>query len=280
MRSKYPAGSIIQISDTVFSLAINNLRRVTPIILLLAGGFLQVHAQDKSTTTPPQTIAAEPSRAPQTYTREGVSVEFSIEPLAAEKGQTIALLAGTEARVRFRIFDANGGKALSNLRPAAWIDRREAGQNTAAKECREKIQAFLQAGFSKRPSIDLNSYFILALNHEPNISVIDPLSGFGGSKLYTLVALRSSGEDWLLSADKKRLYVSMPLANVVAVIDTSTWKPITEIDAGVKPTRLALQHDGRYLWVGNDAKEETSSGITVIDTETLKVVAQLKTGAG
>jgi hypothetical protein len=48
-----------------------------------------------------------------------------------------------------------------------------------------------------------------------------------------------------MSADKKRLYVSMPLVNQVAVIDLLTWKPIANIDAGMKPTRVALQHDGR-----------------------------------
>ena len=42
----------------------------------------------------------------------------------------------------------------------------------------------------------------------------------------------------------------------------------------MKPARVALQNDGRYLWVGDE------SGVTVIDTSTLKVAAQLKTGAG
>jgi YVTN family beta-propeller protein len=66
----------------------------------------------------------------------------------------------------------------------------------------------------------------------------------------------------------------MPQVNQVAVIDIPTWKVIANIDAGTAPTRVALQHDGRYLWVGND------SGVTVIDTSTNKVAAQLKTGAG
>jgi YVTN family beta-propeller protein len=142
------------------------------------------------------------------------------------------------------------------------------------------VQSFLQPGFNKRPTIDLNVYFILALNHEPNISVIDPLSGFAGSKLYNLIPLRSSGEDWVLSADKKRLYVSMPTVNQVAVIDILTWKVIDNLDAGTKPSRIALQNDGRYLWIGNDGETENQSGITVIDTVTLKVAAQLNTGAG
>lgn len=280
MTSNYSGNSIVQISDTGSRLTIMRLRLFIFVMLVLAGNFFPVHAQDKHKTTPPQTSSSESPRTSQTYTQEGVSVEFSMEPLSPRKSKTAELVAGTEATVRFKIVDANEGKAVSNLRPAAWIDRREAGQSSDAKECRKKVQSFLQPSYDKRPSIDLNAYFILALNHEPNISVIDPLSGFGGSKLYSLVALRSSGEDWVLSADKKRLYVSMPLANAVAVIDTATWKVIAEIASGVKPTRIALQHDGRYLWVGNDAAEETSSGITVIDTETLKVAAQLKTGAG
>ena len=49
---------------------------------------------------------------------------------------------------------------------------------------------------------------------------------------------------------------------------------------GANPTRIALQHDGRYLWVGNDSTEEKASEITVIDTVTLKVATKLKTGMG
>ena len=249
------------------------------LILSLLGGFPQVCAQNNSQTLP-QTVSAVSPRALQTYTRQGVSIEFSIEPLASGQRNSAELLAGTEARVEFKILDANGGETLSNLRPSAWIDQRLSAQTPDARECREKVQSFLQPDFSKRPTIDLNSYFILALNREPNISVIDPLSGFRGSRLYTLISLRSPGEDWVMSSDRKRLYVSMPLVSQVAVIDTITWKVVTSIDAGVKPTRVALQHDGRYLWIGNDGADEKASGITVIDTETLKVVAQLATGKG
>lgn len=254
------------------------LKLVMLAILFLAGNFSQAYAQNKA--KPAQTSSRPSSERPQIYAREGISVEFSVAPISSGEGKTTELRAGTEARVRFKIVDANVGKALGNLRPAAWIDQRDAGQSADPRECREKIQSFLQPGFNKRPTIDLNVYFILALNHEPNISVIDPLSGFGGSKLYNLIALRGSGEDWVMSADKKRLYVSMPSVDQVAVIDTQTWKVIANLDAGMRPMRVALQHDGRYLWVGNDGAPEKGSGITVIDTVTLKVAAQIDTGAG
>jgi YVTN family beta-propeller protein len=82
------------------------------------------------------------------------------------------------------------------------------------------------------------------------------------------------------SADGKRIYVSMPFAGQVAVIDSDNFTVHSNIDAGRSPTRVYLQPDGRYLWVGNDAKVSDVSGVTVIDTQTLKPVKQLLTGTG
>lgn len=219
------------------------------------------------------------ARAQQRYTHEGVTVEFSVEPLTQKGAGDARLLEGTDATVRLKITDAAQGNALSKLRPAAWIALRGRPEAQDEKACREKVQSFLQASFADRPDVDLNSYFILALNQEPNISVIDPLHGFGTSKLYTLISLRSPGEDWVMSADQKRLYVSMPLAKQVAVVDTATWKVVADVDAGTNPSRLALQHDERYLWVGNDG-DDAAGGVTVIDTKTLKTAGHVGTGAG
>lgn len=228
----------------------------TFFLLILAIGWCSIiFAQDK----------------PQTFNAQGISIEFTATRATKAVKQVVA---GEEATVRFKITGNDGAVPLTNLRPVAWLDQRQAKEPPSARECREKVQSFLQPSFSKRPTIDLNAYFILALNNEPNISVIDPLSGFGGSKLYTLIPLKSSGDDWVLTSDNKRLYVSMPQVNQVAVIDIPTWKVIANIDAGNAPTRIALQHDARYLWVGND------SGVTVIDTSTNKVAAQLTTAAG
>jgi DNA-binding beta-propeller fold protein YncE len=280
MRSNYLATSIARMNTTKSRLALIRPTMVVLLIVVLAGGFLQAPAQDRSPTGSPQSRSEHSYQSPQTYTREGVSVEFSIEPLALEEAKTTELLAGTEARVQFTIRDANGGNPLSNLRPIAWINQREFAGAPDVKDCHKQIQSFMQSGLSKSPNIDLNAYFILALNHESNISVIDPLSGFQGSRLYSLVSLPSPGEDWVMSPDNKRLYVSMPLVGQVAVIDTMNWRLIASMNVGANPTRIALQHDGRYLWVGNDSTEEKASGITVIDTMTLKVATELKTGVG
>lgn len=281
MRSRHPADSFSRAAEAAPRLGVFCLRLSIAVLLFLSGASPRAFAQDKSKAAQPRRDGdAESSSAAQTYTREGVSVEFSIEPATSGSAKPAGPLAEAEATVRFKIFDANGGNALGNLRPTAWLDRRENGQALDARGCREKVQRFLQPDFNERPTVDLNSYFILALNHEPSISVIDPLSGFGGSRLYALVSLPGTGEDWVLSADKKRLYVSMPSVNEVAVIDTAAWKVVANVDAGAKPSRVALQHDGRYLWVGDDGAEAKDGGVTVIDTVTLKVAARIRTGAG
>ena len=120
---------------------------------------------------------------------------------------------------------------------------------------------------------------MLALNKSADISVIDPLLGFGGSKLLTLVMLKSPGEDWLLSRDGEKLFVTLPLINQVAVIDTRSWKVTNYIDAGIKPTRITVQPDQQYLWVANEG-DEKDGGVTVIDPTNLKVAAKISTGAG
>jgi YVTN family beta-propeller protein len=130
-----------------------------------------------------------------------------------------------------------------------------------------------------RPDVDLNSYYILALNKSPDISVIDPLLGFGGSKLLTLVMMKSPGEDWLLTSDGELLFVTLPAINQLAVITTRSWKVINYIDVGTTPTRITIQPDQHYIWVANDGNEK-DGGVTVIEPATLKVAAKIATGAG
>lgn len=223
---------------------------------------------------------AQQKGGPQKIVREGVEIEFTIEPIKERGQKTSELMEAKEAVVRFKINDKTSKTPLSGVKPSVWLTQRgEIGADE--KACREKVQSFLQGSLRSRPDVDLNAYYVLALNEEANISVIDPLLGFGSSKLLTLVMLKSPGEDWAQKSTDEKLFVSMPLANQVAVVDTNTWKLITNIDAGLKPVRVGLQPDARYLWVGNDAAASGKlGGVTVIDTTTLKVVAQFDTGNG
>jgi YVTN family beta-propeller protein len=200
--------------------------------------------------------AAGPS--PQKFEVDGVSVELL----------TSRPKEGDDVELRFRIRSADGSR-LSGIRPAAWIDLRNPAADGGG--CKDKIQSFLGGSLRARPVVDLNSYHVVTLNAEPSIAVIDPLVGFGGSKLLTAVSLQSPGVDWALSRDQRRLFVSMPLVNRVAVIDTEKWDVVKNIDTAFKPGRLALQEDGR-LWVASDA------ALTVIEPRTLTAAASVPIG--
>ena len=206
----------------------------------------------------------------QKIVRNGVEIEFNVEPV--QRGA--ALMAGEDAVFRFRIRDTTTKTPLTGVRPAAWVAQRERPGPPGPDQCRAKIESFMTGSLRSRPDVDLNTYYVLALNEDASVSVIDPLLGFGGSKLLALAMLKSPGEDWVLTGDRTKLFVSMPGANHVAIVDTITWKVRTNIATGVRPVRLALQPDEKYLWVGDD------TGATVIDTATLKVVKHIDVGVG
>jgi len=248
-----------------FCSTMRDLKAITRVLIFFLAALIGVNK-----------ISAQQKPAPQKIERDGVEVEFTIEPIK-EAGKTSELMEAREALVRFKINDKATKTPLSGVKPSVWLTQR--GENaTDEKACREQVQAYLQGSLRSRPDVDLNVYYLLALNEEANISVIDPLLGFGSSKLLTLVMLKSPGKDWVQKSSDEKLFVSMPLVNQIAAVDTSTWKVVANIDTGMKPTRVRLQPDERYLWVANDGAQQ--SGVTVIDTTTLKVVGQVATGNG
>ncbi len=213
---------------------------------------------------------------PQKIVEQGIAIEFTVEPL--DKNAT-AIKAAQDVNVKFKVTDTTTGTPVKGLGLSAWISKGLDEKLTDPGQCREKIQSYLTGSLRARPDVDLNSYYVLALNKSADISVIDPLLGFGGSKLMTLIMLKSPGEDWLLTRDGEKLFVTLPLINQVALINTRSWIVETYIDAGVKPVRITMQPDQQYVWVANDGKEK-EGGVTVIETTTGKVVATIPTGAG
>jgi YVTN family beta-propeller protein len=210
----------------------------------------------------PALLASAGTPAPQKIERDGVTVEF----LGGEPK------AGEDVTLRFSV-RAEDGTRIGGVRPAAWIDARLPSSGT----CREKIQSFLGGTLRARPVVDLNSYNIITLNVEPSVAVIDPLVGFGGSNLLTAVTLLSPGVDWALTRDQRRVFVSMPLVNRIAVIDTEKWEVVQNIETAFRPARLLLDGDER-LWVTHHNERAADPSLSVIDTQSLHVIATLATG--
>jgi YVTN family beta-propeller protein len=212
--------------------------------------------------------------------REGVNVEFSALPIRGGIGD---LTAGEWADVTFKITDATTGEAIKGRYPAAWMDLGAAWQaaGEGPMECRDRVAFYLQGIVGVRPMIDLNSHFLLVLNRDNSISVIDPVVGITGvTNLFAQINLSRPGADWVLNDDNKKLFVSMPIAGQVALVDTESFEVSHEIDAGDQPMRVELQRDQRYLWVGNNSTDPELSGVTVIDAEDLQHVTFIRTGPG
>ncbi len=226
--------------------------------------------------------ASEPAAAPdpdRRVVRDGVAIDFSL----VRAGEPGPVREGEIAEVRFRMTDVASGRPVPGAKPAAWMDMAAvvAGKPGQERACKDKVALYLQGSVGIRPLVDLNSYYLVLLNRDASLSVIDPVvSMTGNTSLLASVVLKRPGGDWTRSPDGRFLYVSLPRAGEVAVVDTGTFRLAASVPAGSDPLRLAIQPDGRYLWVANDASDAARSGVTVIDTATRGKVAFVVTGRG
>ena len=216
----------------------------------------------------------------QTLERDGVSVALQVRPLA-EDG---VLREGEFADVLFRVSDSTSGQPLSGVNPGAWLDPEAVAADHAQgreRSCKSRVGVFLKSSIGARPLLDLNSYFLLVMNRDASVSVVDPSVSVGGiTSTMARIDLKQPPMDWVTPKDNKRVFVSMPTAGEVAVIDSEQFKLIDSVAAGSHPVRVALQPDERLLWVGNNAPKAEASGVTVIDSQSLKPLKHLATGAG
>lgn len=216
----------------------------------------------------------------QEMVRDGVSIKFKITP---DQNQS-AVMEGKYADVQFEITDAQSGEPIKGIYPAVWMDiakpydQKEAD---ASATCKDRVALYMQGIVGVRPLVDLNSYFVLAMNADTTISVIDPIIGVAGiTKLYASINLKGAGADWAKTDDEKFLYVTMPSEDEVAKINLNTFKVVSNFPSGSNPLRISLQPDEKYLWIANNHRDEERSGVTVVDRETEESVGFIPTGSG
>ena len=256
------------------------LPALCPVVLtaLLAAPAAAGPPPGAAATTDPGAAEAAPAPYRHHLEHEGVGVDLEIVPLATPH----SFREGDPVRVRFRVGDTNTGRPYSSLYPAAWMDRLPEAPGAEADSCQQKVETFVGGSLMAQPDLDLNVYYVLALNDDATISVVDPLFGFGSSKLLAMAFLEAPGHDWVLTGDQRWLFVSMPAAGKVAVVSTADWKVVDDLEVGPDPGRLALQPDGKYLWVAHRGRRpgEVASGVAAVDVERRSVAAHLETGNG
>lgn len=209
------------------------------------------------------------------HAENGVRAELSVEPLE-EDG---ALREGERLRVSIRLTDRETGEPLEVEPPAAWIDFRDEGTRTSDEVCRSRIGEYLKKRMKRRAAVDLNSYYVLTLNRGNNISVLSPFFGMGTTQTVTTVQLPGEGADWVLSPDERRLFVTIPLRNLVAVVSTETWDVKLTIPVETRPRRIRLGPEEERLWVSLDGGGERG-GVAVLDRSGLGILGTVRLGEG
>ncbi|MDH5179973.1 MAG: YncE family protein [Gammaproteobacteria bacterium] len=259
------------------------LIRHRPLIKILSALALSITltcSAAQQTGTEPGKQDKQAANTIQKQVKNGVSIEFFTDALNNPQVQE-----GEYAELKFRISDAQTGAPVKGIYPAVWIDMAEAWNRKKSDKqinnCKDRVSLYLQGIVGMRPMVDLNSYFVLVMNQDKTISVIDPIIGITGiTKLYTSINMKAPGGDWAKSKDEQTLYVSLPTIGEVAVIDLTTFSVKGYIKAGKMPLRISLQPDEKYLWVANDNRKAANSGVTVIDIAKRKPVKFIKTGTG
>jgi YVTN family beta-propeller protein len=226
--------------------------------------------------------AGDSTRTPEPYRqsveRNGIKIDFEVSHTGVSPEQRKSFQEADPVVFRFAIHDTTTGAPIQGGAPAAWLDLRRKDEIPAANSCELKAQKFIAGGLFAQAELDLNDYYVLALNDDATISVVDPLFGFGTTKLLALIPLTANGYDWVLTNDQAKLFVSLPDKGQIAVIDTTTWEVSKFLDTGIQPTRLALQPDNQYLWVVGGGGSQSS--LVAIRTGTLELAARQQVGKG
>lgn len=196
-----------------------------------------------------------------------LSIRSAIDPAAS-------LREGQAAQFTLTLRDETTGSPVSGAFPNMWMLRYRPVGKDESKRCSAAVAALLTGGLGSPSALDLNIYYVLTLNSDGSITVVDPHFSFGGSQLLGLVQLDHPGYDWALASGGDRLFVSVPGSNHVAVVDTVHWKIERTVDAGPSPRRVVAAPDGRQVWVATDR------GVSAIRASDAAVVATIATGRG
>ena len=122
----------------------------------------------------------------QRYVSQGIAIDLD---LAAPDG----MVAGRDIRLSLHLSDAVAGTPLVAAQPAAWLSLNRRGIATDEGVCTRKVAAFLGSNPLAKPDVDLTGFSLLTMNRDPSITVIDPQSGYNGSRTITELAFDSPG---------------------------------------------------------------------------------------
>lgn len=181
--------------------------------------------------------------------RGGISLQVQLSAL--ETGDGALPMSGDSVRLRLSSRRLADDQPMSGLTPGAWLDRDVSLLSGAVPVCGQRIAGLLSGELLARPLLDITGYFLLTLDAEGSLSVLDPDVDFAGrTSLYKQIPLGGVPFDWLLLDDHSLAFIALPDQRQVVVVDLQSFDIVERIDTDLSPTRLALSPDQRLLWVG------------------------------
>jgi DNA-binding beta-propeller fold protein YncE len=208
--------------------------------------------------------------------KEGIRLDVEFK---SEGGSNTPLRQGDTALIRIKLNSAANDQPIRYQQPGAWLDFSDSALGGGS--CPERIAGYLREGISSKPLADLNSYLVMLLNEDNTVAVVDPNTRFDGkTNLFGLIPLAGRGFDWVKGANDGKLFVSVPEASTVDIIDGETLKLDRHLKLSANPGRLAMPPDHRLLWVGHDGRQGQQSGASVIDAVKLKNLAFIPLASG
>lgn len=229
--------------------------------------------------------APDSARSAAAAAPERPSIHVLSNFISGPPGSTAAasVTEGGLAELRVRLTDPATGRPITGLEPMAWVDVRRGTAPTSMHTCQRGVGAYVESTLHikhgqinmTQPVEDLNGHYIVTLSRGGTVVVIDPVKGFGRTRMLTAVPLGAEGGDWAATQDDRRIFITLPTRGEVAVLDTYTWKVEQRIQVGGSPTRARMDPDGRRLWITG-----AEGGVAVIDAARGTVLARIPVGAG
>lgn len=206
------------------------------------------------------------------YDPARTEARFELRPTTGETAT-----AGTELAATLTLVNRETGAPVTGEHVAGWMDLVRNGQVASELPCAARVGLYAQGRVTHRADADLNASRLMVLSRSGTISVIDPQVDFTITQMQTVIQLPGVPADWALSGDRKSLFVSLPMASAVAVIDTSAFSvaALIELDKGSQPTTL-LPLSGGGLAVALSGQD----AVTVLHPEGATRSDPVATGGG
>ncbi len=101
--------------------------------------------------------------------------------------------------LRVKLTDKVTGSPLPGALPAAWIDSHHGAGPISQPQCVGEVKRFAEGSTFSHTQLDLTSFYVVLMNTDATLTVVDPRFGYGDTRLLAMVALDGPAEDWAVT---------------------------------------------------------------------------------